>query len=277
MVTNLLPVSILMSNNRGRKNSQPDINLRQPLPEPKRPLPALQMLLRPIQRLKQGNHIPLIRRLRRRKPTLIHPVIDQIILPRMRLFNLGLQILRIQIHTLVLIRNDIIKLGPKHAQDLAALVIHNRLGNLVIQHWHSETPSIIRDDGEVHIAQVGEALVALEWVGDDVLAFGIGVFGSGEASTFVAHVPVDDTKRNDVLEPFEFAGDQGAAGPWTGIADVEMVSAFFGGELGAGFLGDPVAEGALLALEFAGGIAGFDPVGDFGGFGLLFVRVWCFV
>lgn len=41
-----------------------------------------------------------------------------------------------------------------------------------------------------------------------------------------------------------------------------MIAALLGRELGAGFTRDPVAEGALLALELARLVAGLDPVGD---------------
>lgn len=51
--------------------------------------------------------------------------------------------------------------------------------------------------------------------------------------------------------------------PWAGIADIQMVATLFNGEFGAGFLGDPVAERAGLALELARLVAGLDPVCDF--------------
>lgn len=51
--------------------------------------------------------------------------------------------------------------------------------------------------------------------------------------------------------------------PWAGIADIQMVTTLFNGELGAGFLGDPVTERAGLALEFARLVAGLDPICDF--------------
>lgn len=38
--------------------------------------------------------------------------------------------------------------------------------------------------------------------------------------------------------------------PWTSIAHVDVISPLFGGELSTWLIGDPVAEGALLALEF---------------------------
>jgi hypothetical protein len=73
---------------------------------------------------------------------------------------------------------------------------------------------------------------------------------------------VHDGEGDDVLEALKAAGDESAAGPGTGVADVEVVAALFGGELGAGVAGDPVAEGRDLALELARGVAGLDPGGD---------------
>lgn len=49
----------------------------------------------------------------------------------------------------------------------------------------------------------------------------------------------------------------------------EVIAVFFGGELGAGLVGDEVAEGAGLALEFARLVG---PVGDAAAF-LLFLYV----
>jgi hypothetical protein len=46
--------------------------------------------------------------------------------------------------------------------------------------------------------------------------------------------------------------------PGTGVGDVEVVSAFFGGEFGVGFVFDEVSEDGGLALEFARFIAGLD-------------------
>jgi hypothetical protein len=70
---------------------------------------------------------------------------------------------------------------------------------------------------------------------------------------------VHDREGDDVLEALEATGDEGAAGPGTGVANVEVIAALFGRELGAGVARDPVAEGRDLALELARGVAGLDP------------------
>ena len=51
--------------------------------------------------------------------------------------------------------------------------------------------------------------------------------------------------------------------PRAGIANVEVIAAFGGRVPGASLARDVLPEGALLPLELARRIAGFDPVGDF--------------
>lgn len=48
--------------------------------------------------------------------------------------------------------------------------------------------------------------------------------------------------------------------PWTGIADIEMISVFLGRELRVRFSGDVISELGLLAFELAGLITWFDPI-----------------
>jgi hypothetical protein len=128
------------------------------------------MLLNPIQRLKQRNHILLIRLLRRGKPGLVHPVIDLVIVPLVGLVNLLPQILRVQVELFgILVVQKVIKLRVEHAQDLAALVVDDGLRLLVVQHGHGETPRVGRVGLVVDVAEVGEGLVAGYGVGDDVL------------------------------------------------------------------------------------------------------------
>lgn len=67
-------------------------------------------------------------------------------------------------------------------------------------------------------------------------------------------MPVHDRDANDGLEAFELAHDQCPVRPGTGIAGEDVVAALVGGELGAWFAGDGIAEGGLrLLLELVGG------------------------
>ncbi len=74
-----------------------------------------------------------------------------------------------------------------------------------------------------------------------------------------------DGEADELFQALELPGDQSAVRPRTRIADVEMVAAFLGRELGAGLGRDPVPERADLALELAARVAGLDPVGDLAG------------
>lgn len=71
-----------------------------------------------------------------------------------------------------------------------------------------------------------------------------------------------DRVADVVLEPLQLPRDQGPVRPGAGVGDVEVVAALLGRELGAGLIGDPVTEGAGLALKLAALVAGLDPLRD---------------
>jgi len=75
-------------------------------------------------------------------------------------------------------------LSPKHAQNLAALVVDDRLRFLVVQHGHGEAALVVGVHAKVDVAQVREALVASDGVGHHVLARRVGVLGRDEAPTW---------------------------------------------------------------------------------------------
>lgn len=58
-----------------------------------------------------------------------------------------------------------------------------------------------------------------------------------------------DREADDGLEPFELTYDQCSMGPGTGEADKEVVTALFGGKLGAGLARDGIAEGGLEGVR----------------------------
>lgn len=58
-------------------------------------------------------------------------------------------------------------------------------------------------------------------------------------------MPVHNREADNGLESFELAHDQCSVSPRTGQADEEVVTALFGGELGAGLAGDSIAKGGL--------------------------------
>lgn len=156
-------------------------------------------------------------------------------------------------------------LCPQHAQDLAALVAHDAPGLLVVEYRHGEAALVILLTLKIQFPQMGEGLMALGGIRYDVLPgdlSGARLLRGDEAPALLTEVPVHDGEGNDVFEPLELTRDERPAGPWTRIADVQVVPAFLGRELGASVAGDPAPERADLALELARGITGFDPAGD---------------
>jgi hypothetical protein len=65
----------------------------------------------------------------RGKPGLVHSVVDEIILPQMRVFNLLLQFLRVQIQTAVLLLDEILKL---HANCLLSILKCNGAARILV-------------------------------------------------------------------------------------------------------------------------------------------------
>ena len=62
--------------------------------------------------------------------------------------------------------------------------------------------------------------MALDRIRMNLFARRIGILFRGKPPSFIAHVPVDGSIRDDGLETFELAHDQGAMSPWTGVADL---------------------------------------------------------
>lgn len=154
---------------------QPNIRLGQHVPKEVRPPTPLQDPLHPIQRPKQRGNIPLIRLLRRRKPALVNAIVHQVVRPLARPVDFPPQRLGVQVHGGVGRGQLGVEHGAEHAQDLAALVVHDGAGHLVEEHGHGEPPGVRRVRAEVEVAQVREGLVAGHGVWDHVLAGGVGV------------------------------------------------------------------------------------------------------
>lgn len=76
-------------------------------------------------------------------------------------------------------------LGVEHTQDLAGLVVDDLLLDLVVQGGHGEAAVVVRLGLVVEVAQVGELLVALDRVRDDVLAFCVGILGGWETPAWI--------------------------------------------------------------------------------------------
>jgi hypothetical protein len=112
------------------------------------------VLLSSVKSLEQRNHVVLVCRAGRGKTRLVHAVVDAVVRPCVSLLNLGAKLLGVQLDSLVLVLDEVVKLSTlvsvpwykmlkgkaylcaKHAQNLTALVAHNALRLLVVQHRH---------------------------------------------------------------------------------------------------------------------------------------------
>lgn len=182
---------------------------------------------------------------------LVNTVVDVVVRPLVDFVNLALEILRQQIHVLVLVCHQLIKLVVKHTNDLRTLIVHDPLRLLIVQSRHGEPSLVVRVLLKVDLAQVCEIRVL--WVWDRVLAWDILPLFS-EAPPLLQHLIMHTREGDDVFEALELTHNQCAMCPRTGIADVDVVAGFLCWELCAWLAGDEVAEGGLLTLEFAGAL-----------------------
>jgi hypothetical protein len=73
-------------------------------------------------------------------------------------------------------------------------------------------------------------------------------------------MPMHTRSPHNIIQTLQFPHNERAMGPRTRIRDIEMIATLFRRKLGVGRILDVVPEGGLLALEFAGWVAGGDPV-----------------
>lgn len=144
------------------------------------------MLLDAVEGLEQGHDVALVRLLGGGEAALVDAVVDQVVGPLAGLVNVLAQGLGVQVEVAggAALGQLRVEGAAQHAQDLGALVADNGLGDLVVQHGDREARGVVLVDAEVEVAQVGEALV--QGVGDDVLTFGVGVFGGREAPAYIS-------------------------------------------------------------------------------------------
>lgn len=99
----------------------------------------------------------------RRKTRLVHAVVDIVIHPPVRTFDVLLQILGEQIHLSILLRQYVVELGIEHADDLAAFVVDDLALLLVVERRHREAPLVFRVRFEVDLLQRLEVGVHRVW------------------------------------------------------------------------------------------------------------------
>ncbi|KAJ3472434.1 hypothetical protein NLG97_g10991 [Lecanicillium saksenae] len=83
----------------------------------------LEVLLRTVERLEEGNDVALVGLGRGREPGLVDAVVDEVVLPLVRLLDVVAEGLGVDVDALVLVVQEVVKLGAEDAQDLAALVL----------------------------------------------------------------------------------------------------------------------------------------------------------
>lgn len=103
-----------------RKNLQSDVHLGDVLPEPVRAVLLLgEMLLSTVQSFEKSDHVLLVRLGSGRKARLVDAVVDEIVLPLVRLLNIILEFLGVKLNTTILLVDNIIELLT-----LASFVFH---------------------------------------------------------------------------------------------------------------------------------------------------------
>lgn len=162
-------------------NSQSNIRLRKLIPKEIRPFALLQQALDTIQIREDPDDIPLVGLLRGGEAALVHAVVDAVVRPLADLVDARAQGLGVEVDGGEGGRQVGVEDGAEHAQDLAALVVHDGPGLLVEQHRHREAPRVRRVHAEVDVAQVRVGLVARQRVRDHVLAGRVAVFWGREA------------------------------------------------------------------------------------------------
>ena len=192
----------------------------------------------------------------RSKAGFVDAVVDVVVGPGVGVVDFLLQGRGVEVDLAVLFGQEVVEFGVEHADDLAGFVVDDGFQLGVVEGGHGEAAFVLRVDLEVDVAEVGDALVDGVW---GYVFAGEFLVGGCESPPFLEHLPVDGGEGDDFLEALQLAGDESAVGPGAGVGDVEMVSPFLRWELGAGLVGDEVAEGGLSSFEFSGLVG---PIGD---------------
>lgn len=167
-------------------NSQPNIRLSKLIPKEIRPAALPKHGLDAVQVGEEPDDVPLVGLLRGGEAALVHAVVDAVVRPLADLVDAGAQVLGVEVDGGGKRRGQMgVEDGAEHAQDLAALVVHDRRGLLVVENRHREAPCVRRVRGQVDVAQVRVGLVAWERVRDHVLAGCVLVFWGREAPAWV--------------------------------------------------------------------------------------------
>mmetsp|Transcript_8982 Transcript_8982/g.39525 ORF Transcript_8982/g.39525 Transcript_8982/m.39525 type:complete len:307 (-) Transcript_8982:74-994(-) len=239
-----------------------------------------QNIFAPVQTAEQFGHRGVVRPLRRRESALVHAVVDAVVHPLIDLVDGGPERLGVQVQLLV--RGDCVELRVEVADDLAALVAHDRVRLLVPQDGHRE-PRANRRATHSPVVHIADESAAEERIRGARVRRSAGertrARGPGDERAVLAHEAPSGVlivrvvgpralprgmhgRDRDVLgESLEVEQGERAARPRARVGDVEVVPPALGGVWTVG--SDPVAEDGILTDESAvlgdvrhGGLAG---------------------
>lgn len=92
-------------------NKEPDVHLRQHVPEPIWPFSSRKVLLGAVQGLEEGSDVALVGLGLGSEPGFVDAVVDEIVDPRVGIFDLGTEVRRVEVDLPVLLVNEIIELS----------------------------------------------------------------------------------------------------------------------------------------------------------------------
>jgi hypothetical protein len=141
----------------------------------------------------------------RSKARFVDTIVDVVVSPLVSFLDLGLQVLGEENHVLVLVFEQMVEFGVKHANDLARLVADDGVLLGVIKRRNRESTFVVLVHVKVDVSQVSEALV--DGVRPNILARLV-VLRGGKTPALLEHFPVNGGVRNDVLEALELTNNQ---------------------------------------------------------------------
>lgn len=113
----------------------------------------------------------------RRKASLIHPIIDFVIRPLVRFFDIRLEFLGEKIYFFVLFVNQIVEFGVEHPQYFTRLIADNFLLLNIVQGRNGKAAFVFRVDTKVNVPEVGE--IGVDGVGANFFRFDYILIGVG--------------------------------------------------------------------------------------------------
>lgn len=107
-----------------------------------------------------------------------HTIVDVVVRPFVGLLDVAFESVRQEVDVLVLVGQQVVEFMIEHADDLARLIADDALLLLVVEGRDGEATLVVLIDGEVDVAEMGEAV--MERVGSDIFARRVLLVGSSE-------------------------------------------------------------------------------------------------